>query len=117
MRAQVISREVLLHGIKVFTTWEIVVESVALLRYRLSFEASKVFLAELVPSFTVISLDEAERRAAIDFYLQRSRGRRLSLCDALSYVVVTTRLDWAPCLAFDRDFAALGLTVVRQTIK
>jgi predicted nucleic acid-binding protein len=38
--------------------------------------------------------------------------RRLSYCDALSFVVVRQALDGMPCLAFDRDFRALGLTVL-----
>lgn len=33
--------------------------------------------------------------------------------DAVSFVVVTTLLDNAPCLSFDRDFQALGLTVLQ----
>jgi hypothetical protein len=36
----------------------------------------------------------------------------LSLCDAISLVVVTTLLERMPCLAFDEDFRRLGLTVI-----
>ena len=38
--------------------------------------------------------------------------RRLSLCDAISFIVVTTLLDRMPCFAFDEDFRRLGLTGV-----
>lgn len=112
-RAREISQAILNLGIELVTTWEVVVECVTLLRYRLGFRASQKFLTEAVPAFTLFHPGEAERRAAVDFYLKRSRSRRLSLCDAISYVVVSTRLAWAPCLSFDRDFQALGLTVAR----
>ena len=94
-------------------TWDVVVELVALLRYRLSFRASEIFLKDVMPGLSVIHPNDAEREAAIAYYLKHSIHRRLSLCDALSYVIVSTRLDWAPCLSFDDDFAAMGLTVVR----
>ncbi len=83
------------------------------LNYRMGFRESKVFLTEVVPGITVLHPGEGERKTAVDFYLRRSGSRRLSLCDAISYVMVSTPLDWAPCLSFDDDFAALGLIVVR----
>ena len=54
---------------------------------------------------------QAERDAAIQLFLRRSRDLKLSLCDVISYMIVSTRLDWSPCLTFDADFAALGLTI------
>jgi len=111
-RAVEISAVMMSRGIELVTTWEIIVECVTLLRYRLGFWAAHKFLTEAVPAFSVYSVAEAERRAAVEFFLRRSRARRLSLCDAISYVVVSQRLAWVPCLSFDRDFRALGLTVV-----
>ena len=108
-----LSHDVAARRIRVITTWEVVVECVALLRYRVGFRESQEFLTQVASALTILHPDENERKAAIDFYLKRSATRRLSLCDAISYVVVSTRLDWAPCLTFDSDFAALGLTVVR----
>jgi len=34
------------------------------------------------------------------------------MCDAISFIVITTLLDGMPCVTFDRDFRALGLTVM-----
>ena len=51
--------------------------------------------------------DEAEQ-----IFRQYGRDHRLSFCDAISFVVVSTLLDHIPCLAFDEDFRGLGLTVV-----
>jgi predicted nucleic acid-binding protein len=107
------SREVTTQRLSVYTTWDVVVETVALLRYRTSFEVTRVFLTEVTPDLIVVHPDETEREAAIQLFLRRSRALKLSLCDALSYTIVSSRLDWAPCLAFDADFAALGLTILR----
>ena len=67
-------------------------------------------LPEPEPGATGRALLEALRK------LPKRRGRRierrLSLCDAISFVVITTLLDRPPCLTFDDDFRALGLTVV-----
>jgi len=52
------------------------------------------------------------RAEAEQIFRRRGRDRRLSFCDAISFVVVTTLLDQMPCLAFDEDFLALGLTVI-----
>ena len=97
----------------VYTTWDVVVETVAILRYRAGFELAKIFLADIKPDLILVYPVQAERDAAIQLFLRRSRRLKLSLCDVISYTIVSTRLDWAPCLAFDADFAALGLTVLR----
>jgi predicted nucleic acid-binding protein len=65
---------------------------------------------------TTLQPDEDDRVAAIRLFLGK-RDRKLSLCDALSYVVVSAHLDWVPCLSFDADFRAMGLTVVRQVTR
>ena len=83
-----------------------------MLRYRWTYKAAARFLKGLVPELTVLQPDEDDRIAAIRLFL-RKPDLKLSLCDALSHVVVSTHLDWAPCLSFDADFRAMGLTVVR----
>jgi len=52
------------------------------------------------------------RAEAVDVFRQYGREHRLSFCDAISFVVVTTLLNQMPCLAFDADFRRLGLTVL-----
>ena len=49
---------------------------------------------------------------AEQIFRRYGRDRKLSFCDAISFVVVTTLLDDVPSLAFDTDFRALGLTVI-----
>lgn len=40
-----------------------------------------------------------------------SKDKRLSFCDAISYVVITHMLDNIPSFTFDKDFRSLGLMV------
>lgn len=52
------------------------------------------------------------RTRALDVFRRYGRDHRLSFCDAISFVVVTTLLDRMPCFAFDEDFRRLGLTII-----
>lgn len=107
-----IAQQILIGQVEVFTTWDVVSETATLLRYRWTHAAAAKFLTRLVPELAVLQPGEDDRIAAIRLFL-RKRDLKLSLCDALSYVIVSTRLEWAPCLTFDADFPAMGLTVVR----
>jgi len=107
-----IAEQILLAHAEVFATWDVISETATLLRYRMNYTAARKFLTQLVPELTVVQPTEDDRVSAIQLFLQK-RDWKLSLCDALSYVVVSTYLEWAPCLGFDADFRALGLTVVR----
>jgi len=107
-----IAQQIAIGQVEVLTTWDVVSETATLLRYRWTHAAAAKFLTRLVPEITILQPDEDDRIAAIRLFL-RKRDLKLSLCDALSYVVVSTRLEWAPCLSFDADFRAMGLTVVR----
>ena len=111
-RAMAISQNLAGLQVEIVTTWDVVVETVTLLRYRASFNAAKQFIGAMQTLKVIIPTD-VERTEAIDLFLLRAPSQRLSLCDVLSYIVVSTRLNWIPCLAFDADFAALGLTVIR----
>jgi predicted nucleic acid-binding protein len=52
------------------------------------------------------------RTEAEDIFRRYGRDRKLSFCDAISFVVITTLLNDIPSLAFDADFRALGLSVI-----
>ena len=60
-----------------------------------------------------MSDDNGVRREATAVFKLRARTHRLSFCDAISFLVVTTVLDDMPCVSFDRAFRRLGLTVIR----
>ncbi|TKB80691.1 MAG: PIN domain-containing protein [Nitrospira sp.] len=83
------------------TTWcatgDIVSETVTLLRYRRNFRAALAFLSDVKPWLQIVP---------------DARDHRLSFCDAISCIVVTSLLNHAPCFTFDEDFRRLGLTVL-----
>jgi predicted nucleic acid-binding protein len=70
------------------------------------------FLEEVKPHLTIVDYGTGLRDEAEAIFRQYGRGRRLSFCDAISFVMVTTLLNHMPCLAFDTDFRRLGLTVI-----
>lgn len=109
-----ISEGVARERLTVYTTWEVVVETATLLRYRANFESAKMFLLDVVPHLVLIHPLEAEREAAIQIFIRRSRDLKLSLCDAISYIIVSARLNRPPCLTFDADFVALGLSILHR---
>jgi predicted nucleic acid-binding protein len=94
------------------STREVIGETLTLLRYRSGAAAALRFLDDVVPTIELVPVDEQAHAAALQVFRRIIRTRRLSYCDALSFVVVRTTLADMPCLAFDRDFRALGLTVI-----
>ena len=94
------------------TTWEVVVETVTLLCYRHSYMATRVFVRRVLPTLNLVYLSESERAKALVLFGRTSRERKISLCDAISAVIVNERLASIPCLAFDEDFRSLGLAVI-----
>lgn len=98
--------------ISLVTTWEVVLETVTLLRYRYSYHGAMVFIDTVLPKLNVVSLTTEERAKAIRWFRKLSQDKRISLCDAISYLVITEHLEHVPCVAFDDDFRRLGLTVL-----
>jgi predicted nucleic acid-binding protein len=111
-RAEDLTADAVASSAAFVTTWDIVSETVTLLRYRMGFRPALRFLEEIKPHLTIIEYSASVRHEAERAFRQRGRSRRLSYCDAISLIVVTTLLNNIPCLAFDRDFRALGLTVI-----
>ena len=111
-RAERLTDDAATSGVAFFTTWDIVSETVTLLRYRKGFRPALSFLEEVKPNLTVVEYGRGVRDEAEQIFRRHGRSRRLSFCDAVSFVVVTTLLDHMPSLAFDEDFRALGLTVI-----
>ena len=95
-----------------WTTWDVVSETVTLLRYRVSHASALAFVDALYPRLRLAEYGAEVRAQALDVFRRYGRDHRLSLCDAVSFVVVTTLLERMPCFAFDEDFRRLGLTVI-----
>jgi predicted nucleic acid-binding protein len=93
------------------TTWDVISETVTLLRYRASYKLAVRFLDTVKPALLIVRYDDSVRQAAEKVFRKLGRDKRLSYCDAVSYVVVTSVLGGVPSLSFDKDFRSLGLTV------
>lgn len=111
-RARALVADAASSGTVLCSTWDVISETVTLLRYRRDFRAARVFLDEVKPALRIILYGDLVRVEAEDIFRRYGREHRLSFCDAISFVVVTTLLDDIPCLAFDEDFRRLGLTVL-----
>jgi predicted nucleic acid-binding protein len=111
-RALALAGEAASRRAQLWTTWDVISETVTLLRYRHSSVAAIRFLDDVKPALHVVDYGANVRAEAEQVFRRHGRDRRLSFCDAISFVVVTTLLDRLPCLAFDEDFRALGLPVI-----
>lgn len=97
--------------ISLYTTWDIISETITLLRYRASYKLSIEFIDVVKPSLHIVHYNDSVRMAAAEIFKKLSRDKRLSFCDSISYVVITHMLENMPCFSFDSDFRSLGLTV------
>jgi predicted nucleic acid-binding protein len=111
-RARALAEEAATARVLFYATWDIVSETVTLLRYRCSYARALAFLERVKPALRLVAYDEAIRVQAEAVFRQRGRDHTLSWCDAISFVVVTMLLEDMACLSFDRDFTQLGLTVM-----
>lgn len=96
---------------RLYCTSDVVSETATLLRYRCSYEAASLFVTTVKPLLEIVPVDDLARAEAERVFLSKGRSRRLSMCDAVSYVCVTKLLGGIPCLSFDKDFRRLGLEV------
>ncbi len=112
-RAGQILKEGLTQEITLWTTWDIISETATLLLYRFNSKAAIRFLDEIKPVLNVVYYDDSVREEAERVFRRLSKDKKLSFCDAISYVVVKTILEGIVCLSFDEDFSRLGLTVIR----
>ena len=112
LQAQVAIAEAVSSGTGLCTTWDIVSETATLLRYRRNFRSALIFLDDIKPGLRIVSYGARVREEAEHVFRQYGRDHRLSFCDAISFIIVTTLLDHMPCFAFDEDFRGLGLTVL-----
>jgi len=114
-KAGQILKEALTQGITLYTTWDIVSETATLLLYRFSSRAALRFLDEIKPALSIVYYDESVRKESEQVFRLFIKDKKLSFCDAISYVVVKTILKGIVCLSFDEDFSRLGLTTIHIT--
>ena len=111
-QAEDLSADAATSGSGLYVTWDIISETLTLLRYRRSHAEALTFLTEVKPQLHIVNYGETVRTEAEQIFRRYGRDHKLSFCDAISFVVVTTLLNNVPSIAFDRDFRALGLSVI-----
>lgn len=111
-RAEDLSAAAAESGSTLHVTWDIISETLTLLRYRRSYRAALAFLSEIKPDLHIVNYGDSVRAEAEQIFRRYGRDHKLSFCDAVSFVVITTLLDDIPSLVFDEDFRALGLSVI-----
>ena len=111
-QANALSVEAAEAGSALYVTWDVISETLTLLRYRRSHREALTFLADIKPNLHIVNYGDNVRTEAEQIFRRYGRDHKLSYCDAVSFVVVTGLLDGIPSLAFDADFRALGLVVI-----
>jgi len=114
LKANELSQSIQEKQISLITTWEMVLETVTLLRYRYSYQGAVTFVDQILPRLNVFYIDSEVRAKSLLAFRKLSCDKEISLCDAISYIVVTEYLNFIPCLTFDEDFRRLGLTVLEK---
>jgi predicted nucleic acid-binding protein len=111
-RARTLVEDAATAHVVLYSTWDIVSETVTLLRYHCSYTRALAFLDHVKPLLRLVPYDGSVRSQAEDVLRRLGRDKKLSWCDTISFVVVTMLLNHMVCLSFDRDFKQLGLTVI-----
>ena len=111
-RAGKILEEAVSQKITLWTTWDVISETATLLLYRFHAKAAIRFLDEIKPALQIVEYDDSVRQEAERIFRLWSNDKKLSFCDAISYVILKTVLQDIACLSFDEDFSRLGLIVV-----
>lgn len=115
-KANELSQSIQEKQISLITTWEMMLETVTLLRYCYSYQGAITFIDLFLPRLNIFYIDSEVRAKALLAFRKLSRDKEISLCDAISYIVVTEYLNFIPCLTFDEDFRRLGLTVLDEIL-
>lgn len=111
-RARSLFKEIAKERIALITAWPVVGETMTILRYHDGYQAALAFNNSL-NLYKIIAPTENHYHQAVAIFHLKSKARKISFVDALSYLLITAELDEIPALSFDSDFKAMGLTVVR----
>lgn len=97
--------------VTLYTTWDVISETITLLRYRADYKTAVMFIDKIKPALFIVHYNESVRIAAEEVFIKLSGDKKLSFCDTISYIVITHMLDNMPCFTFDNDFRSLGSIV------
>jgi predicted nucleic acid-binding protein len=89
-QAKDFSEDAVRPGSRLYVTWDIISETLTLLRYRRSYREALTFLTEIKPHLHIVNYSESVRTEAEQIFRRYGRDHKLSFSDAVSFVVVTT---------------------------
>lgn len=112
VRARSLFKEIARERVTLITAWPVVGETMTILRYHDGYRSALAFNNSL-DLYKIIAPTENHYHQAVAIFHLKSKARKISFVDALSYLLITAELDEIPALSFDSDFKAMGLTVVR----
>ena len=110
--AKSLFRDAIQEKVEIHSSWPVVSEAVTLLRYHFGYGEAAALLKAL-DGFHIHLPTGAECSAAAELFLKFSANRKISFTDVLSLAMIKGRLRAMTALSFDKDFPALGLTVIR----
>ena len=99
-------------GTALWATWEIISETLTLLRRKCGYRKAAEFARTVVGALRLAPCDDSVREEALLVFERFARDKDLSFCDCLSFVVLTSVVDPMPAATFDRHFKMLGLPVL-----
>jgi len=109
-RAQRAFTQLAADEVRLMTTSYTLVECYALIGRRLGLDALTKFRADFAPLLDVVWIGSEEHERGLDL-LEDSQSAKLSLVDAVSFVVARDR-DVERVFAFDPHFTSAGFTAV-----
>ncbi len=105
-----VHKRIVLDKPELLISWPIIGETVALLRYRYGYEEARVFSGTL-SAYQIMEVSNAHYREAMGVWHTRAKEYRLSLVDAITYVLVSQD-EVLPVVTFDQDFRRLGVSTI-----
>jgi predicted nucleic acid-binding protein len=94
------------------TTWDILSETVTLLRRKSGYRIALAFIEEIIPSLRLVLIDDSVRQEALAIFKRFAMDKKLSFCDCVSCAVLSSDLAPIPTATFDIHFKSLGLPVL-----
>lgn len=110
-RALNLFKEIKEHHIIIHTCWFIISEAMTVLLYQYGYREALTF-TQSIDLYKIIHSTESQHHQAIALFNLFGKDKKISFVDALSRVLITGELDNMPALSFDKDFRAMGLTVI-----
>ena len=110
-RALNLFKEIKENRVVIHTCWFIISEAMTVLLYQYGYREALAF-NQSIDLYKIIHPTESQHHQAIALFNLYGKDRKKSFVDALSPILIVGSLKNIPALSFDRDFRAMGLTII-----